>query len=232
MHATRQPPQPRVVYEDNHLLVLDKPSGWVTQGASGEQHSLLDFGKQYLKHKYHKPGNVYLGVVSRLDSLVSGLIVLARTSKAAARLTRMFQERQVTKIYLALVEGHVEPATGRWTDWLLKDESQQRMRVALAGEPSAQQATLAYQTLARGARHTLLRIELETGRKHQIRVQCAQHGWPILGDRKYGGHGELIRGGIGLMSHQLRLAHPVGGEPLEFQVEPPAQWQALAPEPV
>ncbi len=213
-----------VLYEDNHLLVLAKPAGLPTMGVSEDLPSLWSLAKDYLKQKYHKPGNVYLGVVSRVDALVSGVVVFARTSKAAGRLSEQFRETEVDKRYWALVEGRLKPASATWVDWLRKDERARRMATARANQPDAQQARLAYRTLARLPRATLLEVRLETGRKHQIRVQLASRGHPILGDRKYGAT-TAFAAGIALHARRLSLRHPVRQELLTFEAPLPACWR-------
>jgi 23S rRNA pseudouridine1911/1915/1917 synthase len=225
-----------VLFEDNHLLVLNKPAGLPTMGVSEDLPSLVREAKRYLKHKYQKPGNVYLGVVSRLDSVASGVVVFARTSKAAARLTEQFRSRHVEKSYWAIVPGAIEPPEGECVDWLLKDDAHRRMIVTRPNAPGAKEATLRYRRLALLGDASLLEIELETGRKHQIRLQLAAREFPILGDRKYGSRESFLkgRGGkppagdepIALHARRLAIAHPVGGAPLEFTAPLPASWRA------
>jgi 23S rRNA pseudouridine1911/1915/1917 synthase len=214
-----------VLYEDNHLLALNKPAGIPTQGAEAERTSLLSLAKGYIKGKYHKPGNVYLGTVSRLDAAVSGVIVFARTSKAAARLTEQFRDRTVRKIYWAIVAGHPAP-DATCDDWLAKDELRHRMRVVEAQSTAAAKARLTYRRLKPIGRSWLLEVTLETGRKHQIRAQLAARSLPILGDRKYGSR-QAFPGGIALHSRLLQLVHPTRGEPLTFLAEPPPAWRSF-----
>src|SRR3954471_7604453 len=167
-------PQLDVIYEDNHLLVVNKPAGLATQGVAEGTASVLTRAKQYLKDKYKKPGNVYLGVVSRLDSTVSGILVLARTSKAADRLTKQFQHGEVEKVYWALVEsagGGPQPAEGELEHWVLKNDKQRRMEVVPKRSKGAQHARLSYRTLGKQPLGTLVEVRLDTGRKHQIRLQ-------------------------------------------------------------
>lgn len=218
----------QVLYEDNHLLVLNKPAGVATQGAAQGQGSLIDQAREYIKRKYYKPGNVYLGIVSRLDSVVTGVIVLARTSKAATRLTRQFQTGQVRKTYWAVVEGRLRPETGQCNDWLIKDDGLQRMVVTPAETKGAKLATLHYRTLRAVPGGTLLEIDLRTGRKHQIRVQLAERGACVLGDRKYGAR-VTFSPGIALHARRLQLPHPVRGELLEFAAPLPASWLRFGP---
>ena len=175
-----------VLYEDNHLLVLNKPAGLPTMGTPGGTPTLLSLAKDYIKQKYQKPGNVYLGVMSRLDAPVTGVVLLARTSKAAARMTEQFRTHAVQKTYWTLVAGTPHPASGSYTDWLIQDERHRRMHVVQSDRAGAKEARLAYRLLSSDGRMSLLEVELETGRKHQIRLQMAHHGHPVVGDRKYG----------------------------------------------
>lgn len=213
-----------VLFEDNHLLALVKPTGLPTMGVEAGRISLVTLAKDYLKNKYQKPGNVYLGVVSRLDAAASGVIIFARTSKAAARLTDMFRCGNVEKTYWALVEGRLEPADDSCVDSLIKDEQQMRMLVCPPHQSGAQQARLRYRTLRRLPRATLLEIHLETGRKHQIRVQLAHRGHPILGDRKYGARAGFPDG-VALHARRLELEHPVRKIPLVLEAPLPAAWR-------
>jgi 23S rRNA pseudouridine1911/1915/1917 synthase len=214
-----------VLYEDNHLFAVNKPAGIPTQGAEAERGSLLALAKTYIKEKYHKPGNVYLGTVSRLDAAVSGVVVFARTSKAAARLAEQFRDRTVRKIYWAIVAGNPAPFAA-CEDWLAKDEVRHRMRVVEARSAGAANARLAYRRLKRVGRGWLLEVSLETGRKHQIRAQLAARSLPILGDQKYGSR-ESFPGGIALHGRLLELVHPTRGEPMTFLAEPPPAWRSF-----
>jgi 23S rRNA pseudouridine1911/1915/1917 synthase len=213
-----------VIYEDNHLLVVNKPAGLVTQGATAGEPSLVTVAADYIKHKYAKPGNVYIGVVSRLDAAVSGVIVLARTSKAAERLNAQFRTREVEKTYWGLVSGTVAPPSGRLVDWLAKDERLQRVVRTTSGSAGAQEAVLSYQAKGRIAGGSWLEISLETGRKHQIRVQLSVRGWPILGDKKYGSQHPFSEG-IALHARAISFAHPVKQETLTFSAPVPTAWR-------
>lgn len=213
----------QVLYEDNHLLAVLKPPGIATMGARGNVETLLDRAKQYVARKYNKPGNVYLGVVSRLDAPVTGVVLIARTSKAAARLSEAFRTRQVDKQYLALVEGEPDPPAGRLEHYLRKDERHRKVHVTTQAAGDASRAELAYETLASRGEQTLLLVKPVTGRKHQIRVQLAKLGAPIVGDRKYGARVPLAEG-IRLHAWRLGLEHPVRREPLLIQAPPPSAW--------
>ena len=213
-----------ILYEDNHLLAVNKPAMLPTMGVSEDKASLLTIAKDYLKQAYQKPGNVYLGIVSRLDAPVTGVTLLAKTSKAAARLSEAFRSRRVDKIYWAIVAGEVEPAAGELEHYLRHDERHRRVHATHAACPGARLARLAYRRLASRGELTHVQIELETGRKHQIRVQLSKAGWPILGDRKYGST-EPFPEGIALHARFLALEHPVRREPLEILAPLPRSWR-------
>jgi len=217
-----------VIFEDNHLLVVNKPAMLPTKGVAEGLASVLTVAKQYIREKYNKPGNVYLGVVSRLDAPVTGVLLIARTSKAAARLTEQFREHTVRKTYWAVVEGEPTQSSGERVDWMRKDERHRRMHVCHENAAGAKQARLSYVTLRTSSRHSLLQVKLHTGRKHQIRVQLAAMGNAVVGDRKY--RGEVIpelRTGIALHSRQLIFNHPISKEELTFDAPPPVEWRAL-----
>lgn len=220
-------PSLEILYEDNHLLVVNKPPGLATQGVIEGVPSVVTLAKQYLKRKYKKPGNVYLGVVSRLDSTVSGVLVLARTSKAADRLTKQFQSGSVEKIYWALVESEFapQPPSGELSHWLLKNDRQRRMEVVPPRTRSAQHARLTYRMLDNEKLGTLLEVRLLTGRKHQIRLQLSDIGCPVLGDRKYGSRRPFAENTIALHCVRLALDHPTTQERKEFTCPPPPNWR-------
>lgn len=220
-----------VLYEDNHLLVVDKPAGLPTMGVTPDRPSLIVVAKDYIKRRYEKPGNVYLGTVSRLDTPVSGIVVFARTSKAANRLSEQFRERTVEKRYWALVSG-AAPEEARLVNWLVKDPRHRGSHLVQAGTPGAQEARLSLRPLQRLGQASLVEILLETGRKHQIRVQLAGRGLPIVGDRKYGSQKPFPRG-IALHARQVGLTHPTQGTRIELVCPLPESWGAygLAGEP-
>ncbi len=220
-------PRLDVIYEDNHLLVVNKPAGVATMGAAADTPSLAQWAKTYLKARYDKPGNVYLGIVSRLDKVVTGVIVFARTSKAAKRLNQQQLEHRMTKQYWALVPRLPNgQARGRLKDRVRKNEATRRMECVGTAVRDAATALLDYRLLARLERYFLLEVQLVTGRKHQIRVQLAAHGSPVVGDRKYGSHLPFPHG-IALHSRYLGLAHPTRGESLSWQADPPGYWPAI-----
>ena len=192
-------------------------------GVPEDRASLLELARQYVKQRYQKPGNVFLGAMSRLDAPVSGVVLFARTSKAASRLTEQFRTREVEKTYWALVAGS-PPPSAECVDWMIKDERHRRMHLATAGQPGAQEARLQYRRLAQLPRASLLEITLETGRKHQIRLQLSSRGLPILGDRKYGSR-DAFAAGIALHSRRLRFNHPTRHEPIELIAPLPPAWR-------
>lgn len=220
----------KILYEDNHLLVIDKPAPLATMGVAADQESLVTIAKQYLKHAYNKPGNVYLGVVSRLDSFVTGVIVFARTSKSAARLSAQFAERTTSKTYWAIVptlDSKTIGETWKLEHWVAKDEANHRMMTVAETGAKTKQAKLAKLNatkIAQAQDCDLLQIELLTGRKHQIRVQLSASGYPIVGDRKYGSRRPFSKG-IALHSHLLSIEHPTKKEILQFQADPPSYWK-------
>lgn len=212
-----------VLYEDNHLLAVNKPALLPTMGVASDEPSVLSVAKQWLRQKYDKPGAVYLGVVSRLDAPVTGVLLIAKTSKAAARLSEAFRTRNVRKLYVAAVVGRLEPPSGTLEHFLRKDERHRKVHVTHSGAPDAQAARLDYRIVATAGELALLEVEPETGRKHQIRVQLAKVGRPILGDVKYGGSPGFTPG-IALHARQLELEHPVRREPLVLEAPLPRSW--------
>jgi 23S rRNA pseudouridine1911/1915/1917 synthase len=216
----------RIVFADNHLLVVDKPPGVPSQADDSAAPDLLSLAREYVKEKYGKPGNVYLGLVHRLDRPVGGLVVLARTSKAAARLSAAMREGYFVKEYLAIVTGSA-PEAATLVDWLLKDRETNTVRRVPPGTPGAREARLAYRCLARSGPLSLLAVRLETGRSHQIRVQLCGAGLPIVGDHRYGG--ATGKGDPALFAAALEFPHPVGGREMAFRLHPPGNgpWAAF-----
>jgi 23S rRNA pseudouridine1911/1915/1917 synthase len=194
------------------------------QGVAAGETSLAMLAKDYLRQKYRKPGNVYLGIVSRLDALTSGVGIFARTSKAAARLAEQFRDLKVEKTYWAVVEGNLQPADGQCVDWVLKNERAERMEIVAPSREGAQEARLTYRRLQMLSEKTFVEVMLETGRKHQIRVQLASRGHPIVGDRKYGSRTSFA-GGIALHCRRLVVQHPTLHTPLELSAPLPKSWK-------
>ena len=217
-----------VLFEDNHCLVINKPPRLLTVGDSTEHVHLLDLAKDYLKRKYKKPGDVFLGVVHRLDRPVSGVVLFARTSKAASRLADQFRTRSTHKLYWALVTGNVTPSSGQLEDWLVKDHEENLSTITTASAPGAKHCVLRYQEIPLAGGPTLLEVKLDTGRSHQIRVQLSSRKWPIAGDRKYGS--PLAGGGtIGLHAVELTFMHPIRNEPVTVFAPPPESWTRWNP---
>lgn len=208
----------KVIYEDNHLLVVEKPANIPVQADSSGDTDLLTLAKSYVKEKYNKPGDVYLGLVQRLDRPVSGVIVFARTSKAAARLTESFKKRQTKKQYVAVVEGEAE-YNAEYNDWLLKNERTNTSMIVPEGTPGAKNAQLeAVKVTSRGGR-SLVDVLLHSGRHHQIRVQLSGHGFPIFGDQRYN---RLAKPGqqIALHAYSLTIEHPTLKTQMTFTCTP------------
>jgi len=213
-----------ILYEDNHCLAVHKPSGVLSTHYEGREETLDRAVKAYLKEKYHKPGNVFLGIVHRLDRPVSGVLLFARTSKAAARLAQQFREGTVEKIYWAVVEGEVSQMAGTLEDWLCKDNNRGRVEVVEPGDEGARQALLHYHRRAVQGGLTWLEVRPQTGRSHQLRVQLAHHGHPIYGDAKYGAVRTFGRG-IGLHARALTFLHPIRYEPIALTADVPRSWR-------
>lgn len=219
-----RPPSFDLLYLDNHLLVVGKPAGMLAQADRTGDADLLTLGKAYLKERFSKPGNVFLGLVHRLDRPVSGVMVLARTSKAAARLTAAFKAREVDKRYLAVVEGRLA-GEGEQVDWLRKTKG--HVHIVDAGAPGAKKAVLRWKALGVDGGRTLVEVELLTGRPHQVRVQLAALGTPILGDLRYGAREALDGRTLALHAYRLGFEHPVRRAPLVFTAPPPPTWSGL-----
>lgn len=198
-----------VVYEDNHVIIVNKQSGEIVQGDKTGDRPLSDIVKDYIKEKYQKPGEVFLGVVHRLDRPVSGLVVFARTSKALTRLNKMFAEGQVHKTYWALVQGCPEKEEDLLTHWLTRNEQQNKSYAYQREVPRSKKAQLEYRVLSRGDNYSLVEVQLMTGRHHQIRCQLSAIGCPIKGDLKYGAKRSNADGSISLQSHRVEFVHPV-----------------------
>jgi len=192
---------PSVLYEDNHVIALFKPSGLLTQGDHSSRPSLLEVTREFLKRKYSKPGNVFVGLIHRLDFAAMGVVVLAKTSKGASRLSEQFRSRTVTKTYLALVEGAPPQPSGELRDFLKTDLPP--VRVVAEGTQGAQLAVTQYETQKQGKKRSLLKVQIETGRKHQIRAQLSHLGTPIVGDIRYGAVSSLGDDRIGLVGYEL-----------------------------
>ena len=221
--------QKHVVYEDNHLLVVDKPICIATQGAASGQLSLFNLAQHYIKFKYNKPGAVYLGVVSRLDFPVSGLVVFAKTSKSAKRLNEQFRNHSVRKIYHALLEGTLQNDSAELVDYVCEDRQIGKLWITEAPNRNKRynpkESRLFYSVIRTSASSTLVEVELFTGRKHQIRLQFAHQGAPVIGDGKYGAR-IMNQPGICLHAFKLTLSHPTQPRRLTF-ISPTPNWEKI-----
>ncbi|MDD5251331.1 MAG: RNA pseudouridine synthase [Patescibacteria group bacterium] len=213
-----------ILYEDNHSIAVVKPAGMPVQGDLTGDPSLLDEVKKYLKEKYNKPGEAYVGLVHRLDRPVGGIVVFAKTSKGAARLSEQFRERETKKIYWAVVEGEPKEKSGEVIQWIEKNKKTNVARGYAYEKPGAQYAKLTYRVLATENGRSLVEIEPETGRSHQIRLAMSTLGCPILGDVKYGSRERLDRT-IALFARSLTFSKVVGDEPVTLVATP--NWPFL-----
>ena len=238
-----------VLYEDNHIIAVNKTCNEIVQGDKTGDTPLSETVKAYIKEKYNKPGEVFLGVTHRLDRPTSGVVLFARTSKALTRLNEMFKEKSkvesrkskeelstvncqlsIKKTYWAIVQGAPKLPEARLENWLVRNEAQNKSYIAKPGAKEAKQAILSYKTLAKGENYTLLEVNLETGRHHQIRCQLAAIGCPIKGDLKYGAKRSNPDGGICLHARQIEFIHPVSKQDICITAPVPndSLWQQFA----
>ncbi|GIW80180.1 MAG: pseudouridine synthase [Gemmatales bacterium] len=217
-------PPLQILYEDNHCLAVAKAAGVPTTHFQGRVETLDRQVKAYLKDKYQKKGNVYLGIVHRLDRPVTGVVLFARTSKAASRLSEQFRAGTVEKIYWAIVEGVLTQQAGTLDDWLRKDERSRRVEVVEPHTKGARQALLHFQRRGGNEDLTWLELRPQTGRKHQLRVQLAHHGFPIYGDARYGSV-HTLNNAIALHARSLTFLHPIRHEPITLTAELPRFWR-------
>jgi 23S rRNA pseudouridine1911/1915/1917 synthase len=222
--ADSTPSPLEILYEDNHCLAVAKPCGVASAHFQGRDDTLDRMVKAYLKQKHDKPGNVFLGVVHRLDKPVSGVLLFARTSKAAARLSQQFREGTVEKVYWAVVEGQVGSPAGSLEDWLLRDTETGRVEVVEPRTPQARQALLHFQRRGEHNGLTWVEVRPQTGRRHQLRVQLAHHGCPVFGDARYGSI-RTFDNSIALHARQLTFLHPIRYEPITLTAEVPRLWK-------
>ena len=218
-----------VIYEDNHIIIVNKQSGEIVQGDKTGDRPLSDIVKDYIKERYAKPGAVFLGVVHRLDRPVSGLVVFARTSKALARLNKMFAEGEVHKTYWAIVKNTPREPEGTLTHWLVRNEKQNKSYAYDKEHPNAKKAILKYKVIGHSDNYTLLEVQLMTGRHHQIRCQLAAMGCSIKGDLKYGAPRSNPDGSISLLSRRVEFIHPVSKELIVAEAPLPDDtlWQSF-----
>ncbi len=219
-----------IIYEDNHLIIVNKSCGEIVQGDRTGDKPLVEMVKDYLKMKYGKPGNVFCGVIHRLDRPVMGLVVFAKTSKALSRMNRLFQEREVRKIYWAITRNKPVEKEGTLTNYIYSVEKNNKSYISSSPENGALKAVLDYRVISESDNYHLIEVELHTGRKHQIRVQLSSIGCPIKGDLKYGYQRSNPDGGISLQAHRIVFVHPVSGELIDVTAPVPKEnlWEVLA----
>ena len=219
-----------VVYEDNHIIIVNKTASEIVQGDKTGDVPLSETVKQYLKEKYHKPGNVFIGVTHRLDRPVSGLVVFAKTSKALSRLNEMFKGSEVKKTYWAIVKQTPAETEGELVNYLVRNEKQNKSYAYDTEKPGSKKAILHYRLIARSDNYSLLEVDLKTGRHHQIRCQLAKMGCPIKGDLKYGFPRSNPDGSICLHARRVRFVHPVSKELIDVVAPVPSDnlWRSLA----
>ncbi len=216
--------QLNVLYEDNHLLIVLKPARMLVQRDNTGDPSLLDIAKHWVKEKYQKPGNVYLGLVHRLDRPAEGVMVFAKTSKAASRLSHQFRERTVEKAYLAVVQGHVEPESGRLEHSIRKRPGNRRVHISQNPLQDGKHAALTYNVCEEVDDLSLVHVQLHTGRHHQIRAQFAYIGHPVVGDYKYTSRIPLPDKRIALLAHSISFTHPTVKTPMTIESPFPNYW--------
>lgn len=219
-----------VLYEDNHLMVVNKEPGEIVQGDKTGDEPLVETLKRWLKDKYGKPGNVFLGVVHRLDRPVGGVVVFAKTSKALTRLNEMFRKGEVHKTYWALTRNKPTLSAARLVNWIITVEKTNKSTAHARPVAGAKEAALSYAHRASSDRYHLLEVNLETGRKHQIRVQLSAAGMPVKGDLKYGDKRSNSDGSISLLARRIRFEHPVSHEMIDITAPLPSDklWQAFS----
>ena len=218
-----------VIYEDNHLLIVSKRPGEIVQGDKTGDVPMVESLKLYLKEKYNKPGNVFLGLVHRLDRPVGGLVIFAKTSKALSRMTQMFAKGEVQKSYLAIVTDKPHEAQARLTHYLVRNEKQNKSYAYHQERANSKRAELSYRLISNGEHYHLVEVDLHTGRHHQIRCQLSAIGCPIKGDLKYGAKRSNPDGSISLLSYRLRFRHTVSGVDLDIKAPLPNEriWREL-----
>lgn len=218
-----------VIYEDNHIILVNKASSEIVQGDKTGDIPLSETVKQYIKEKYNKPGNVFLGVTHRLDRPVSGLVLFARTSKALSRLNEMFKAKDIKKTYWAIVKNQPPALAGELVHWLVRNEKQNKSYAYDREVKNSKKAILDYKVIGRSERYFLLEINLQTGRHHQIRCQLAKIGCPIKGDLKYGSPRSNPDGSICLHARRIEFIHPVSKEKMSFEAPLPesALWNCF-----
>ena len=225
-------PTMQVLYEDNHIIIVNKRSGDIVQADKTGDAPLNETVKQYIKEKYAKPGNVFIGVTHRLDRPVAGIVLFAKTSKALSRLNNMFRNGEVHKTYWAITRNSPQQTEGTLTDWLVRNEKQNKSYAYDHEVPNSKKAVLNYRVIGKSDRYTLIEVQLMTGRHHQIRCQMARIGCPIKGDLKYGAPRSNTDGSISLLARKIEFVHPVSKETVSVIAPLPNDtlWKAIAPQ--
>ena len=214
----------KVIYEDNHLLVVEKPVNILSQGDNTNDDDMVNLLKKYLKEKYNKPGNVFVGLVHRLDRPVGGCMVFAKTSKAASRLSEQVRNKSFKKTYRAVIHGNMNKKEDNLLDYLYKNKKTNMVSVVSKNTKDAKDARLSYETLDSQKGFSLVQIDLKTGRPHQIRVQFASRKHPLFGDQRYGQHLNKVGQQIALWSYKIEIVHPTTKEKMEFVCDVPNEY--------
>jgi 23S rRNA pseudouridine1911/1915/1917 synthase len=220
-----------VLYEDNHIIIVNKASGEIVQGDKTGDTPLVETVRAYIKEKYNKPGNVFCGLTHRLDRPVSGVVIFAKTSKALERINNMLKNHEIKKTYWAIVKNTPKQASGTLVNYLVRNEKQNKSYAYNTEKPNSKRAELNYQIIGQSDRYTLLEVNLITGRHHQIRCQLAAMGCPIKGDLKYGFDRSNPDGSISLHARSVEFTHPVSKELIHVEAPTPVDnlWKALQP---
>ena len=214
----------KVIYEDNHLLVVEKPVNILSQGDNTNDKDMVNLLKEFLKEKYNKPGNVYLGLVHRLDRPVGGVMVFAKTSKAASRLSEQVRNKTFKKTYKAVIHGKMPEKSGTLTDYLYKNKKTNMVSSVSKNHKEAKYAELDYVTEGNSGKFSMVRVNLKTGRSHQIRVQFSSRKHPLFGDQRYGQNVNKPGQQIALWSYKIEIVHPTTKEKMEFISNPPEEY--------
>ena len=220
----------QILYEDNHIIVVSKTSGEIVQGDKTGDKTLCDSVKEYIKEKYAKPGNVFLGIAHRLDRPVSGIVIFAKTSKALSRLNNMFRDGEVHKLYWAITQNMPQKEEETLTHWIVRNEKQNKSYAYDREKPGSKKAMLHYKVISSTDNYTLLAVNLMTGRHHQIRCQLSAIGCPIKGDLKYGSRRSNNDGSISLHARKVEFVHPVSKQPMCIEAPVPDDrlWREIS----
>ncbi|MBC8632001.1 RluA family pseudouridine synthase [Paeniclostridium hominis] len=214
----------KVIYEDNHLLVVEKPVNVLSQGDDTNDKDMVNLLKDYIKVKYNKPGNVFIGLVHRLDRPVGGIMVFAKTSKAASRLSEQVRNKSFKKTYRAVLNGNMRKDSDTLKDYLYKNKKTNMVSVVNKNHKDAKDAELSYETIAKNGKFSMVQVDLKTGRPHQIRVQFSSRKHPLFGDQRYGQDVNKKGDQIALWSYKIEITHPTTKEKMEFICEPPNKY--------